>query len=242
MSEEKTVYQAARTRLSIPVVIALVAVAALVGAISAIAVRQVDAFTESSRPVAVTAADEATEPAEEPEGVTKEPQEQNWEAAPIEDPFELFRSGEWDPFQEMQAMHERMEKIFNDSWTRLHQSPLQSLSERSRPLTAAPSMDLTEQDTEYVVHVDMPGLEDGNADVTLEGNRLSISGSRVDVVSDSSGGQVIRQERRATHFARTMTLPSPVDADGMTTSYENGVLTIRIPKAGADSPSESNPM
>lgn len=229
MAEEKPDSTNARTRFSVPVVLGLVVVAAVVGAITSAALQHVQAGADDTR-------------ADGP-GAAAETAPEDWQAEPVDDPFEALLSDDWDPFQEMQAMHERMEEIFNDSWMRMNRSPLRNFSGAGQRLTTSPSIDLAEHADEYVAIVDMPGLEDGTADVTVEGNQLTISGSRVDVVKDTSGGRIIRQERRATHFARTMTLPGPVDPEGMTTAYENGVLTIRLPKLNtdADSGGESSP-
>lgn len=237
MPDEKLDSPKTSARISVPFAIALVIVAALIGAVAGITVQRVDARSGAEiEPAAEIAGVESDEPEEEPAPDA-------WRAEPVDDPFELLGPHDWDPFQEMQAMQERMDKIFNDSWMRLNRSPLRNFSAPGPRLTTAPSVDLTEHEDAYVVLVDMPGLEDGQANVTLEDGHLSISGSRVDVVKDTSGGQVIRQERRATQFARTIALPGPVDSDGMTTAYEDGVLTIRIPKqnAGDDSPGESSP-
>lgn len=227
MPEEKQAKS--KVHITVPVAIALVFVAAVVGAMAAITVQRVEARSEPE-PAAIPAEAESQHDAPE-----------DWQAEPLDDPFELLGSDEWNPFQEMQAMQERMDKLFNDSWMRLNRSPMRNFSTPSQRLTTAPSVDLTEQADEYVVHVDMPGLEDGNANVTLEDGQLGITGSRVDVVEDTSGGQVIRKERRATHFARTIALPDPVDPGGMTTAYENGVLTIRIPKLESSSSSPEEP-
>lgn len=252
MAEEKLDSPTRRSGISLPVTVALVVVAAVVGAVAAVTVQNVEARSPEAAAVAAADTAEKTAPVQdeaaestETEAERVQPAPESWQAEPLDDPFEqLFGSSEWDPFQEMQAMRERMEMMFNESLMRLNQSPLRNFSTPGARLTTAPSVDLTDHEDAYVVHVDMPGLEDGNANVTLEGQQLSISGSRVDVVEDTQGGQMLRQERRATHFARSLTLPGPVDPDGMTTSYEDGVLTIRIPKqqGSMTSPGDTDPI
>lgn len=234
MSQESPTSAPSGNRISIPAAIALVAIAGVVGAGTALTVQKVGAQAHEARQLAQFDIDPvvAADPPAEPEDSG------NWQVFP---PEESVAMDEWNPFQEMHGMHERMEKMFNDSWMRLNQSPFGGSA--GQPLTAAPEIDLTETDTEYVVHVDMPGLDEANAKVTLENDRLTISGTRVDSVEDKQGGQVIRQERRASQFARSMSLPGPVDAAGMSTTYENGVLTVRIPKqdSGAKTPIAHGP-
>lgn len=216
--------------ISIPTAAALVVVAAIVGAATALTIDKAEAFSRDS------SGDTRAETLEA-EPVPASPE--HWQAEPLNDPFDLLRADEWNPFSEMQAMHERMEKIFDQSWSRLDPGSLGSAERFKQPVAASPKIDLVETDGQYLVNVDMPGLEEGDAKVSLEGKSLSISG-RIEDAQDSSGGALIKRERRATQFARTMSLPGPVDASGMKTHFENGVLTISIPKAAA--PTESSPL
>jgi len=93
-------------------------------------------------------------------------------------------------------------------------------------------MDLTEGEDAYLVRLDMPGLDKSDIDVKVEGMLLTITGSsESEAESRDAAGKTLRRERRSGRFQRTVTLPGPVQADKVDARYENGVLTITVPKA-----------
>lgn len=96
----------------------------------------------------------------------------------------------------------------------------------------SPRMDLTEGEDAYLVRLDMPGLDKSDIDVKVEGMLLTITGSsESEAESRDAAGKTLRRERRSGRFQRTVTLPGPVQADKVDARYENGVLTITVPKA-----------
>jgi HSP20 family protein len=141
--------------------------------------------------------------------------------------------GAWNPFQEMERMQERMNSMFDDAFGRFGQSPRFKGFMRGR--SYSPQIDVTEEDDEYVVRVDMPGTEHPSIKAEVHGNVLTISGTRDESVrEDRDDGTSFRFERRLGSFSRSVTLPGPVDAGRMTTDYKEGVLTIRLPRAGRE--------
>jgi HSP20 family protein len=81
--------------------------------------------------------------------------------------------------------------------------------------------------------VDLPGVSKEDINVAVEGARLSVSGAtRAAVASHERPEQikVLRAERRATRYARTLQLPAEVDGDAADARFENGVLTLTLPK------------
>lgn len=93
-----------------------------------------------------------------------------------------------------------------------------------------PSVDLRDTGQEYVVHADLPGIPPDDVEVTLDGRMLTIRGeTRAEVERNESG--YLLKERRAGSFIRTISLPSPVEADEVRSSFENGKLTITLPKS-----------
>ena len=93
----------------------------------------------------------------------------------------------------------------------------------------SPPMDLSETDSTYRVRVDLPGVRRENVKVNTEGNRLTISGERQREKRED-GRDFLRVERSAGSFYRAMTLPAGIDSDKAKASFENGVLTIEMPK------------
>jgi HSP20 family molecular chaperone IbpA len=95
-----------------------------------------------------------------------------------------------------------------------------------------PAMDLQDKGDNYVVLVDVPGMDADGISVKLEDNRLSISAKQsYDKEDKDSKGNVIFHERRSGSFSRSLTLPGPVKKQGMKTDFDKGVLRITIPKA-----------
>jgi HSP20 family protein len=92
-------------------------------------------------------------------------------------------------------------------------------------------MDVTETDDAITVRCDMPGMDKNDIDITLKGNVLTIKGERkVEEETKDQEGKVIRKERRFGSFARSFTVPGDIKPEDIKTSYENGVLTIVVPK------------
>ncbi|MGI6098724.1 MAG: Hsp20/alpha crystallin family protein [Kiritimatiellia bacterium] len=135
--------------------------------------------------------------------------------------------GRRDPFMALREMQEQMDRMMDESdWMRADPQAL-----HGRALS--PRMDLTESDDAYVVRLDMPGLDKSDINVKVEGLLLTISGSSESgSESQDAAGKTLRRERRSGQFQRTVSLPGPVQADKVDARYENGVLTITVPKAG----------
>jgi HSP20 family protein len=92
-----------------------------------------------------------------------------------------------------------------------------------------PAMDLVETAEHYVLRADLPGLSDGDVNVQLEDNVLTVSGERTAEHEDQHEGYY-RLERAFGAFSRSLTLPNGVDANAIEAHFDRGVLEIRIPK------------
>jgi HSP20 family molecular chaperone IbpA len=139
---------------------------------------------------------------------------------------EHFKDQPWNPYEEMQRMQNEMEQLFGDSFSRFHMNtPLGSLSK-------TPDIDLQEKPDQYIVTVNAPGADLSSMDVKLEGQVLSISikTEHAKDESDDKNGKYQYRERFVGQLLRTLTLPGSANAAKMTTKYDNGVLTITIPK------------
>ena len=95
------------------------------------------------------------------------------------------------------------------------------------------ALDLTEKDTEYVVHLDAPGFTSEQIEIEVDGDTLTISGDREVESQDDSDG-VLRWERRRGSFERHVGLGGKVAIDGVTASLDAGVLTVHLPKVEGD--------
>ena len=93
-----------------------------------------------------------------------------------------------------------------------------------------PAVDIAERDNEYVVKVDLPGVEKDDVKITLVSGVLTIRGEKKQE-NESKTGSFHRIERSYGSFQRSFTLPSSVRNDGIDAVYKDGILTITLPKA-----------
>lgn len=136
---------------------------------------------------------------------------------------------EWDPFAEMEEIRKQMNRMFSDSFGRGFTSPQFGLFDRS--LVYDLQTDVQETKTHYIVKMDVPGMDKSNINVEVKNNMLMVSGERNEHVEENKDGKISRRERSYGYFSRTVPLPSDARSDGMTAEYENGVLTVKVPRA-----------
>ena len=134
----------------------------------------------------------------------------------------------WDPFEEFQSMREQMERMFDDSHNRFKLSPFFDDNSNTKML---PETDLQDEGDHYLVTMNIPGSDETEIKVDLEGDTLIVSAQTKTSHSEKNKNSFLQMERSLGSFQRSMTLPGPIDASGMKTEYEDGVLTIILPKA-----------
>ena len=115
---------------------------------------------------------------------------------------------------------------------RLMDELLRTTGNDNRVTGFTPAVDVHETPDEYLVKVDLPGVNTGDVNVEVNENVLSISGSRV----PTAAGEAQLVERPYGSFARTLTLPQGVDIDSIEADYHDGVLELRIPKPAEHKP------
>ncbi len=93
----------------------------------------------------------------------------------------------------------------------------------------APAFDVRESQEAYVIQADLPGVKDDALELTIDGDQLTIRGSRTaEERTDSESYHVL--ERRHGTFARTFRLPREVDGEKISAKLDAGVLTVTLPK------------
>jgi HSP20 family protein len=107
---------------------------------------------------------------------------------------------------------------------------------------SSPSFDLREEADHYTIRADMPGTDKSSIKVNVEGRLVTISGQRAAIVETKSKDAMIRSERNMAEFIRTIELPGPVKASDVDARYDNGVLTVTLPKAGESNASTQVPI
>lgn len=119
----------------------------------------------------------------------------------------------WDPFQQM--------------------SPFLATEEPG--LTFMPAFEVKETKDSFEFRADIPGVNEDDIEITVTGNRLTISGSREAEVEDRSD-RYFATERLYGSFVRTFTLPDGVDSEHVAASLANGVLCVSVPKKPESQP------
>ncbi len=98
-------------------------------------------------------------------------------------------------------------------------------------LMRAPETDVVETEREIRVITEMPGLKRENIEVDVENNVLTIRGEKREERTENEEGKYHLAERRYGTFTRSFVLPRDVDSENIQASFEDGVLTVRIPKS-----------
>ena len=93
----------------------------------------------------------------------------------------------------------------------------------------APRTDLSETDDAFRIRLDVPGMTKDDIAINLQNNTLTVSGERSSE-RQKDGEEYVRVERAFGNFHRTFTLPDAVDPDRVEATYDEGVLTINVPK------------
>jgi len=135
----------------------------------------------------------------------------------------------WNPYAEIERMQRDMDRMFNNAFSRFNSNPdFQQLFKES---AATPAMDVKEDDAKYTVIVDLPGADEKNISVNLDGQQLTVKGEQdFSQQKKDANGNVVFQERHTGTFQRSITLPEPVKQNGMVKKVDKGVLTITVPK------------
>ena len=135
----------------------------------------------------------------------------------------------FDPLGEMVSLRSAMDRLFEDSFV----SPLtwRTLAGSGNGEAGiTPPLDVHETADEIVVTAALPGVQPDGVEITMTGQTLLIRGElKADETVNRE--QYLYRERRYGTFSRSLQLPVRVEGDKAQASFENGVLTLRIPKA-----------
>jgi len=132
----------------------------------------------------------------------------------------------FDPMRELAALRSTMDQLFDDLFTR------QVDWLRGTDWMA---VDMYQTDNDIVVKATIPGVKPEDVHVTVNNNVLTISGE-VKQEEEVKNAVYHLRERRYGTYTRSITLPVPVEVDKAKAEYENGVLTLTLPKAEAVRP------
>lgn len=133
----------------------------------------------------------------------------------------------WDPFREAVTWREAMDRLFEDSYVPARGGDRSGERVWRLPLDAYVTPD------DIIVLANMPGVKPDDVEITIEGDTLTIKGERPGPMGNAD---CVMQERPFGRFQRTLAINIPVDADKAEAKYEDGLLTLTIPKAEAVRP------
>lgn len=140
----------------------------------------------------------------------------------------------WNPFGEMVSLREAVHSLLQESLV----PPSGARLERGATTFTLP-LDITEAENDFVVTASMPGIKPEDVQTTVLGGTFTIRGeSKTD--DEQNGHNWLVRERRSGSFQRSVTLGTPINADKASAQFENGVLTLTLPKSEQARPKQIN--
>ncbi len=143
---------------------------------------------------------------------------------------EDFLNAEWNPFEEMERMQQRMNRMFHESIRRAGAMPAMGAHDFGSDFAFEPAADVEDKGDHYAVKLDIPGMEKDKIGINVTENILTVSGERRIEKKQTPQKGVYHMERSYGSFYRQIPLPGPVKPEGVKAAYEQGVLTVELPK------------
>jgi HSP20 family protein len=127
------------------------------------------------------------------------------------------------PVRELGTIQTEMNRLFNSFFD----TPTSASGIAARRWV--PAMDLVENEGEYVLSADLPGLSESEVNIEVQDNVLTISGERKSEHEERKAGYR-RVERSSGSFRRSLALPKGVDPESVSATFDKGVLEVTVPK------------
>ena len=138
----------------------------------------------------------------------------------------------WSPWREMVTLQDRMNRFFDDSYTKA--GMLDSEVEMS---SWHPMVDIYDQDETIVIKAELPGLEKKDISIDLKDRILTLKGER-SFDKEVNDDKYYRRERAFGKFQRSFTLPAGLDSEKIKADYRDGLLKVEIPKPEKEKPKQ----
>jgi len=143
-----------------------------------------------------------------------------------ESPFSLF--------QEMDQMFNEMQRNFFDDWnwpfSRQRTRPFSLIRREDEPIFRTPLVNITEDDKSFAITAELPGLDKGDIEITIQDGMLEIKGEVKEEKKEEKDGELVRREYRSSSYFRAFSLPDNIDEDNIDANLDKGVLILKIPK------------
>jgi HSP20 family protein len=140
----------------------------------------------------------------------------------------------WEPAREMMTLREAMDRLFDDAFTH----PF-SLSREGGSNWSSPAIDMYQTDDEVVVRAALPGIKSDEVQINVTHDILTIRGETKHEEEKNDKSWHIREHRWGA-FERSVRLPTGVIADRAKAEFDNGILTISLPKSEEVKPKTIN--
>lgn len=136
-----------------------------------------------------------------------------------------------DPFREILTLRDMMDRMYQDPMMR----PISGLGTAG---IASFPIDVAETDDGYVVHAALPGITPDQVQIEAKGNTITIRGEATQAAEQKlqNNQHYLTHERRNERFYRAITLPDEINADKAQAQFENGILTLSLPRAEESKP------
>ena len=142
----------------------------------------------------------------------------------------MTNRGQWDPLTELLSVQKRMNELFESAMARTN------FDTRGGFDAWTPVCDVYEAAGGLVLDLELPGMDQSEIDLRLDGDELVVEGERK--MERDQSGEHHRVERSYGRFARRFRIPSTVDRDSVRATYSNGLLRVDLPQKG-EAPLES---
>lgn len=137
---------------------------------------------------------------------------------------------QWNPLQDLVVLQDRMNRLFEDATQRRTQADSGAGDEFER-VDWTPAADIYETDSEYLITLDLPGIDREALEIDVDDNRLIVKGTRTIAAPKQH-----RTERPRGKFLRTFSVPGSVDQAKIGAEFKDGVLNVRLPKRSEQKP------
>jgi len=135
----------------------------------------------------------------------------------------------WEPFKDLMALQERMNKLFDETFSRGAQDVEVG--------AWSPPVDIMERGDEIVIKLEISGVDQKAIDLKVEGNVLTIKGER-QLEEGTKRDDYLRLERPYGTFSRSFSLPNTVDHAKVKASHKDGILRLVLPKKEETKPKQ----
>ena len=137
------------------------------------------------------------------------------------------KSSLWDPVGQLDRIRREIDDMFGTGASRVFPGDRSGYGLFDRDVS--PALDVMERQDDFVIRVDLPGVDQADLDVTVAHNVITIKGEKKDT-REHKDRKVYRKETWEGSFQRTLSLPAGTDPSGIEAAMKDGVLEVSLPK------------